>query len=590
MSFFKGFAQGFQGSLDRAERERQRQENQKIAKLQGQLLELQINKRQDEQDALGRLTRALDPTNQLVSGTLLDQTLPTTEQIAGLLPGGMSTREAAIQSGRIDPKTSQDILATAPDFLSQLPTTTRDAALQSGRVSQPKSITDAIADLSLGDLLNLPSTTIESLRDIQKLSGTGGTSQIPEGFIQTGVTVDADGEMRRTYGPRVAGARSKTQTRTTPGGITYNVLVEEDTNGNILMDADGNPRIFPILKAQEFEQAGGKVFKQTVSGFPVDSPQGRAILEDIARQKMQSTEAGGMQPNLGLSRTEDAAAQGQAVPGGDNLSEQVFTKLPVDKKQIEVKNLGKYYDVDGNAATVSMFPPGDRTPEKLAAKGFLEATDKELKSLDASREAEKKINLVESLYIKLFPANPRADARPNIGKQGPKLRFPRNKPDDIEGFQLDEQTRYANQQELEEKSSYFSLVKDRIDFLAGAAGTRDARIYYDTMLSTAVGLARALGEVGTMTEGDVARALSLLPFIGLQADEKGDIRITQFRMADDYATGLQKIANAKKQAVETSAVLRFRSKYGNRNMTPSQNNAVNPDIDTSLIDEALNYL
>ena len=103
----------------------------------------------------------------------------------------------------------------------------------------------------------------------------------------------------------------------------------------------------------------------------------------------------------------------------------------------------------------------------------------------------------------------------------------------------DETRQFSDIDDLAANSGWFKNVQRRFEYLSGQ--NEELREYFDTVLPLSVQLARASGEVGTMTEGDVARAIAKLPFVGITLDDRGNVNILSLRQADSYALGIRKL-------------------------------------------------
>ena len=103
----------------------------------------------------------------------------------------------------------------------------------------------------------------------------------------------------------------------------------------------------------------------------------------------------------------------------------------------------------------------------------------------------------------------------------------------------DESRQFSDIDDLAANSGWFKNVQRRFEYLSGQ--NEELREYFDTVLPLSVQLARASGEVGTMTEGDVARAIAKLPFVGINLDDRGNVNILQLKQADSYALGIRKL-------------------------------------------------
>ena len=134
---------------------------------------------------------------------------------------------------------------------------------------------------------------------------------------------------------------------------------------------------------------------------------------------------------------------------------------------------------------------------------------------------------------------------------------------DLEDLKFNNKTQYASEEELLAESGYFQAVKDRFAVAAGKGEQSQAlRLYFDQYLSLAVQIARnVLGEVGTMTEGDVARALGILPFPGVEVDDRGHIKYFNLRQADTFGTGMRKINYIKSLITDKPEVKNWRGQF-----------------------------
>ena len=157
-----------------------------------------------------------------------------------------------------------------------------------------------------------------------------------------------------------------------------------------------------------------------------------------------------------------------------------------------------------------------------------------------------RIDKLQTEYEGLFPKREDGSIDPN---SVPTTQQFANAPDiiQLEDIKFDQEKKYSSEAEFVADSGYYQAVKSRFAIAAGKGPQAQAlRLYLDQYLSLAVQIARqVLGEVGTMTEGDVSRALGILPFPGVEVDDKGSIKFFSLKQADTYASGLQKINNIK---------------------------------------------
>jgi len=138
--------------------------------------------------------------------------------------------------------------------------------------------------------------------------------------------------------------------------------------------------------------------------------------------------------------------------------------------------------------------------------------------------------------------------------------------------QADKEKSYTSLQDVEQNSSWFTGLKNRINALTGE--NQALRLYFDRVLPLAVQLARASGEVGTMTEGDISRAIAKLPFVGLSVNQFGGINLLDLRQADNYRVGIRKFYDAIKEVRQNPAVKNFRDALGGQPPPPTAIDAV----------------
>jgi hypothetical protein len=102
-------------------------------------------------------------------------------------------------------------------------------------------------------------------------------------------------------------------------------------------------------------------------------------------------------------------------------------------------------------------------------------------------------------------------------------------------------------------------MQNRIDLITGA--NEPLRLYLDRAMSMAVQIARAGGEVGTMTEGDIARALAKLPDLGIRYNDDGSLRFFGGRIADSPEQAAEKIRRLIATAEQTGVLGRHRAQF-----------------------------
>ena len=194
-------------------------------------------------------------------------------------------------------------------------------------------------------------------------------------------------------------------------------------------------------------------------------------------------------------------------------------------------------------------PSGELVPNRLKGKSKAEIrqagfglTDKDTqKELSTVNNIKRQMDKLIPVYQRLFGLQGN-EIPTNIRSQPPLIEQRQNLISRTIGNAVenaDETRKFTDIDDLAANSGWFENVQRRFEYLSGQ--NEELREYFDTVLPLSVQLARASGEVGTMTEGDVARAIAKLPFVGISLDDRGNVKLLNLRQADSYALGIRKL-------------------------------------------------
>ena len=194
-------------------------------------------------------------------------------------------------------------------------------------------------------------------------------------------------------------------------------------------------------------------------------------------------------------------------------------------------------------------PNGEFLPNRLKGSSKAEIRQARFGLTDKDTQKElSNVNNIKRQMDKLIPVYQRLfglqgnQIPTNIGAQPPLIEQRQNLISRTIGNAVkdaNETRNFSDIDDLAANSGWFKNVESRFEYLSGQ--NEELREYFDTVLPLSVQLARASGEVGTMTEGDVARAIAKLPFVGISLDDRGNVKILNLRQADSYALGIRKL-------------------------------------------------
>ena len=248
----------------------------------------------------------------------------------------------------------------------------------------------------------------------------------------------------------------------------------------------------------------------------------------------------------------------------------VVTKL--GKRDLPAENVENFRGADGQ-----IVPPQDRgkSVAELNSLGFANTTKEQREALDQNQRILQQLDDLFPLYQAVFGQRP--NTLPEDLSQLPPVldaNFFENAQNIFSNYfsKADNEKRYKSLQDVEQNSSWFKGLKNRINTLTGE--NEALRLYFDRVLPLAVQLARAGGEVGTMTEGDISRAIAKLPFVGLSVNQFGNINLLDLRRADSYRVGIRKFYDAIKEVRQTPTVKNFRDALGGQPPPPTAIDAV----------------
>ena len=127
-------------------------------------------------------------------------------------------------------------------------------------------------------------------------------------------------------------------------------------------------------------------------------------------------------------------------------------------------------------------------------------------------------------------------------------------------------------------SKWWKGVNRRMDVIAKT--DPKLALYVDRFITSAVRIARATGEVGTMTEGDIARAMRNLANPGIRLDENGNIEAFGLVYRDDVRAAEDKFQMLVDQSWEAGPLISWRKQFGKE----PQPGAQTPGIDVGYSD------
>ena len=517
-SFAGGLARGLANAQQRALQQEEQERLDKIAKLEGQLTEQKLKEqnrleksRQFISDRLNMNQRLGDPSRRPIF-----QDFPQT-------PG--STLDAAIQRGRYQPKKEQSLL----DILAQ-----------------PQALA-AISEYT--PLLNIQQQQ-QDRKMMQNFLGSNGSSGSGlDGMNIASVTMK-DGKPSLKFEPS---NRAKRGSR--PGGIPV-----QYKGHTLTMTASDNMQGQPMLETAvpmvgesiEVEIDNEKRLLRMLGGHLEGTEGYKAALE-----YMRERNAGGANLNQpgdqpSLDAMSQKGAQTQTPPPGILVKEAERNKPYNDEGWNLLRNK------DGARPN---FNDRRLSKQQMRDKGFARIDKDTLKAVNNATFMVGRIDNLQTQYESLFPRQTDGNIDPNAVPTAQQ--FANAPPVNLRDLKFNNTTQYASEEELLAESDYFQAVKDRFAVAAGKGEQSQAlRLYFDQYLSLAVQIARnVLGEVGTMTEGDVARALGILPFPGVEVDDRGHIKYFNLRQADTFGTGMRKINYIKSLINDKPEVKNWRGQF-----------------------------
>jgi hypothetical protein len=238
-------------------------------------------------------------------------------------------------------------------------------------------------------------------------------------------------------------------------------------------------------------------------------------------------------------------------PGGLMTKPGPFLKVPSDT---EFKT---FFNVDGKPAT---FKQRRMSRGELNEAGFHEAPPEVVTALQGYSDMIQVRDTTWKLWRKAMA--------PISGEQK-KYSIPQGKLDEAKklfGKNVPTQPTHtailagASDAVFDERGGWWQSVNDRIDLIVG--DNMALRQYFDYVLPQAVRLARARGERGAMTEGDVARALRGLPFPGVEVDDAGSVKIFSFMQADSNENAWNKLHMLTEEFATQGPLLQWAQRFG----------------------------
>ena len=495
-SFAGGLARGIANSQKMALMKEESERLKKIAKLEGQLTEQKLLEQT-------RLTEGRE--------FIEEQLAPDLQNMLPSAPG--TVMGDAIATGRVTPKAKPDLLTI---------------------LSDPKALAALSEYKPLLDVREKEKTREMMERFMPKPGGPdgGGTGS----FGVANITVDDEGPSFRLE-PTDKARRGGAVIPLNIDGHSLQMNVTRDMRGQEMLQTATPVVGDPV----EVEIAGAMHRLKMLGGHPEGSPGYKAALKYM--KDRQNRPEG--QPTLDLKQDQkrDLPGLNMGQVGTTDQPPGILVKEADRDKRFTNEQWNMLRDVNGERPKLT-----DRnlSQNEMLNLGFGMTDTDTRKALNNATFMTGRIDKLQTEYEGLFPKREDGSIDPN---SVPTTQQFANAPDiiQLEDIKFDQEKKYSSEAEFVADSGYYQAVKSRFAIAAGKGPQAQAlRLYFDQYLSLAVQIARqVLGEVGTMTEGDVSRALGILPFPGVEVDDKGSIKFFSLKQADTYASGLQKINNIK---------------------------------------------
>jgi hypothetical protein len=401
----------------------------------------------------------------------------------------------------------------------QTPGSTLDAAIQTGRYQPPKeqSLLDILSQSQafaaipeFKDLLDIQSK--QASRDQMKnLMGQYGPSGGQNGMTMSSVTMDADGNPKITLTPQRY-AYTEQETRIIDGRQTL-VNVTYDRQGREMS-------VTPVAGTVEIEGPGGGTERVITQG-------GRPVLNGrTGDSNMPRVEGGGLQ----LKRSER-------------------DKYP------PINELPDFLGPDGNAVPQNDPKFRRMTREQLANSGYIKANPEVVKAFNNRDLILNQVTQLNGLWQNIDFVQERQTLPDKAN-----FAMPTAKEFGVFDQASEQHVIVASKDEDPFRTAWWDQVNRRLDVVFN---TNPAlREYFDAYLTAAVSIARATGEVGTMTEGDVARAMRRLPNPGIPIDDAGNINLFSALQPDNNQQAQRKLGRLTELVNNQGPLKRWKKMFG----------------------------
>ena len=401
----------------------------------------------------------------------------------------------------------------------QTPGSTLDAAIQRGRYQPPKeqSLLDILAQpqaLAAIDeykpLLDIQSQQAnrEQMKNFMGQYSPGGGQN---GMTMSSVTMDADGNPKITLTPPRY-ATTKQETRIIDGRPTL-VNVTYDRQMNVMS-------VTPVAGTAEMEGPGGGTQQVITEG-------GRPLLNGrTGDSNMPRVEGGGLQ----LKR-------------GERDKYPPIQELPV------------YLGPDGNAVPQNDPKFRRMTRDELASSGYIKASPEVVKAFNNRDLILNQVTQLNDLWQNIDFVQERKTLPDKA-----IFAMPTAKEFGVFDQASEQHVIVASKDEDPFRTAWWDQVNRRLDVVFNKNPA--LREYFDAYLTAAVSIARATGEVGTMTEGDVARAMRRLPNPGIPIDDSGNIQLFSLIQPDNNQQAQRKLGRLTELVNNQGPLKRWKKMFG----------------------------
>ena len=354
------------------------------------------------------------------------------------------------------------------------------------------------------------------------------------------------------------------------GKVDGNLGQTDTVTGVIHFAAPGRtavPTIDPIDRTIKLRVENNPT--KVVQDMVVDNKPGSAVID---------TRTGKVTSFYPTARFEKVTAEDGSVTLVDIHSQQPAQRTLTPGPRgtaVSSENVIKYRNGD-----MEPVPPHLRgaTPKALNDAGYFIASKDQITSMDSAKEMKGLAQQARNLWLQATDPNSEIYARI---EEGFKFEGDLVKDWSLPSFDT---FRDANG-ELETTwenvfySRWWKAFNDRMDVLYKT--DEQMALYVDLYITSAVRIARASGEVGTMTEGDINRAMRKLPNPGIQLDEMGNIKLISATLRDTPAIAERKFQEMIQQSFNAGPLKTWRELFKGR--TDQQQNGLSlEDIEAEM--------